>query len=127
MKNMTEEEYQNERKKAIRKYKIRIAIFIIITAVFVVSEIIFFIYLYGKGVNGWRILLVCVSWPVNYFLTAICIGLSVCIAFYMIPNRWNSVEDMIDIEVKYVAYCILITVLFVLGSNLIFWNLIFKI
>lgn len=127
MKNMTEEEYQNERKKAIRKYKIRIAIFIILAAILVVTEIIFFFYLYAKEVNGWRVFLVCVSWPFNYLITTTCIGLSAGIAFYMIPNRWNSVEDIIDIEVKYVICCFLVSIMFVLGSNLLFWKIIFKI
>ena len=125
--SLTTEEHQQRAKKANRKTKIITAILIIIAAILVITEIIFFFYLYAKDVNAWRIILVCVSWPFNYLITAICIALSIGIAFYMIPNRWNSVENMIDIEVKYVIYCILITVLFVLGSNLIFWNLIFKI
>ena len=122
---LTTEEHQQRVEKANRKAKIITAILIIIAVILIISEIIIFFYLWGQSKNVWKIFLVCTTWPINYLLTIICIALCVGIAFYMIPNRWNSVENMIDIEVKYVIYCILITVLFVLGSNLIFWKLIF--
>ena len=125
--NMTEEEYQNERRKAIRKYKIRIAISIIIAIILIISEIIIFFYLCGHGKNVWRIFLVCTTWPINYLITIISIALGVVIILYTIPNPWCKEEDMIDLKVKYLIYCISITILFVLGFNLIFWKLIFKI
>lgn len=125
--SLTTEEHQQRARKANRKNKIITAILIIIAVILIISEIVIFFFLCGQGKNVWRILLACTTWPINYLITIISIALGVGIILYTIPNPWCKEEDMIDLKVKYVIYCISITILFVLGSNLIFWKLIFKI
>ena len=123
--SLTTEEHHQRAKKANRKTKIITAILIIIAVILIISEIIIFFYICGQSKNVWKIFLVCTTWPINYLMTIICIALCVGIILYTIPNPCCKQEDMIDLKVKYIIYCISITILFVLGSNLIFWKLIF--